>query len=229
MATVATPTMTTEELLALPDDGMERWLIAGALRERPMTVRNRFHSRALICVGTELELCLRQQPAPRGQVLGGEAGVRLSRDPDTTVGIDLVYVSAEVVVRQTDETMLIDGVPTLAVEILLPDDTIEEIHEKITVYLSAGVPFVWVVNVYDRTVTVYRPDAEPELLNVRQELSGEPHLPGFRVPVYPTAQSRSLNLRVKSRLSATLRALRCERYSVLSNGPCTFRSLRVMM
>jgi hypothetical protein len=32
-------------------------------------------------------------------------------------------------------------------------------------------------------VTVYRPGTEPELFNVRQELSGEPHLPGFRVPV----------------------------------------------
>ena len=81
------------------------------------------------------------------------------------------------------ETTLIDGVPTLAVEILSPSDTIEEIHEKITVYQAAGVALVWVLHPYDRTVTVYRPDAEPDLLNVREELSGEPHLPGFRVPV----------------------------------------------
>jgi hypothetical protein len=32
-------------------------------------------------------------------------------------------------------------------------------------------------------VTVHRPGAEPELFNVRQEISAEPHLPGFRVPV----------------------------------------------
>ena len=37
--------MTTEELLAIPEDGTDRWLIAGELRERPMTRRNRFHSR----------------------------------------------------------------------------------------------------------------------------------------------------------------------------------------
>lgn len=186
MATVAIP-MTTEELLAMPDDGIERWLIDGELREfsreHPMTVRNRFHSRAMICVGTELELWGRQQQTPRGQVLGGEVGVRLRRDPDTTVGVDVVYVSAEVVVRQTDETTLIDGVPTLAVEILSPKNTVEEITDKITVYKSAGVPLVWVLNPYDRTVTVYRPGAEPEPLNALAELSGEPHLPGFRVPV----------------------------------------------
>jgi Uma2 family endonuclease len=182
MATVAAA-MTTEELLALPDDGMERWLIAGELRERPMTVRNRFHSRAMIRVGKFLDNWLDQQPSPRGQVLGGEVGVRLRRDPDTTVGVDVVYVSADVLVRQTQKPPLIEGVPTLAVEILLPKDTFKEIHEKITVYQSAGVPLVWVVHPYDRTVTVYRRDAELELFNVGQELSGEPHLPGFRVPV----------------------------------------------
>ncbi|MGH7221892.1 MAG: Uma2 family endonuclease, partial [Gemmataceae bacterium] len=149
----------------------------------PMTVRNRFHSRTMIRVGKFLDNWLDEQPAPRGQVLGGEVGVRLQRDPDTTVGVDVVYVSADVIVRQTRETTLIDGVPTLAVEILLPKDTYKEIHEKITVYHSAGVPLVWVLHPYDRTVTVYRPDAEPDPLNVREELSGEPHLPGFRVPV----------------------------------------------
>ena len=182
MATVSAP-MTAEELLAMPEDGMERWLIAGELRERPMTVRNRFHSRTMIRVGKFLDNWLDEQPLPRGQVLGGEAGVRLSHDPETMVGVDVVYVSAEVLIRQTRETTLIDGVPTLAVEILSPSDTIEEIHEKITVYQAAGVPLVWVLHPYDRTVTVYRPDAEPDLLNVREELSGEPHLPGFRVPV----------------------------------------------
>lgn len=34
-----------------------------------------------------------------------------------------------------------------------------------------------------RAVTIYRPDAEPQLVNASQELSGEPHLPGFRVAV----------------------------------------------
>src|SRR5579859_946417 len=111
--------MTTEELLALPEDGTERWLIAGQLREHrpdagkpsPCRPRDRFHSRAMIRVGKFLDNWLDEQPPPRGQVLGGEAGVRLSRDPETTVGIDVVYISSEVVVHQTEETTLIDGVP----------------------------------------------------------------------------------------------------------------------
>jgi Uma2 family endonuclease len=182
MAT-ATTLMTTEEMLALPDDGMERWLIRGELREKPMTVRNRFHSRTLIRVGAQLEAWLEQQPEPRGQVLGGEAGVRLQRTPDSTVGVDVAYVSAEVMARQTDETTLIDGVPVLAVEILSPSDTMEEIDEKVDSYLAAGVALIWVMHAHKRTVTVYRPDTPPQMFNENQELTGEPHLPGFRAEV----------------------------------------------
>jgi Uma2 family endonuclease len=182
MATVAT-SISTAELLALPENGMDRWLIGGEMREKPMTLRNRFHSRILACGCTELEIWNRQQPLPRGQVLGGEAGVRLIRDPDTTFGIDIIYVSPEVLVLQTDETTLIDGVPVLAIEILSPNDRLEDIHEKIDALLAAGVQLVWIIDPYDRTVRVYRPGGEPELFNARQQLTGEPHLPGFNVPV----------------------------------------------
>ncbi len=148
-----------------------------------MTVRNRFHSAVLAFVCAELIHWLRHQPPPRGQVLGGEAGVRVLRDPDTTVGIDVVYVSSEVVVRQTDDTTLIDGVPTLAVEILSPNDTVEDINDKLALYRRAGVPLVWLIDPYDQTVTVYAAGNRPMLFNIDQELSAEPHLPGMRVPV----------------------------------------------
>jgi Uma2 family endonuclease len=182
MATAAAPPMTTEEMLALPDDGVERWLINGELREKPMTKRNRFHNRVMVRVAYLLEVWLERQPLPRGEVLCGEAGVRLRHNPDTTVGVDVVYVSPEVVARQAADTTLIDGAPVLAVEILAPSDTQEEVHEKIESYLDAGVAVVWVIDPYLRTITIIRPEGEPELVNVRQELSAEPHLPGFRVP-----------------------------------------------
>ena len=182
MASVVTP-MTTEELLALPEDGVRRWLIDGELRESPMTVRNRFHSQVLIRVGQCLANWLDQQPAPRGQILGGEAGVRISHNPETTVGIDVGYISREVLDRQTDATTLIDGVPTLIVEILSPSATQEEIDEKIAIYRRAKVPVVWLIDTSDQTVVVYRPKARPRMFNADDELSGEPELPEFSVPV----------------------------------------------
>ena len=182
MASVVT-SMTTEELLAIPEDGVRRWLIDGELRESPRTVRNRFHSRVLIRVGQYLANWLDQQPAPRGQILGGEAGVRILHDPDTTVGIDVVYVSSEVIVTQTDETTLIDGVPTLVVEIQSPSDTFQAMHDKLAVYRRAKVPVVWILDPYDQTVMVHRHRAKPRSYNTDEELPGEPELPGFSVAV----------------------------------------------
>jgi Uma2 family endonuclease len=175
--------MTTEEMLALPENGVERWLVRGQLREKPMTVRNGAHSRIMVRLSCFLVKWLVQQPKPRGSVYCGEVGVRLQRDPDKTVGVDVTYVSADTVARQTDATTLIEGAPVLAVEILSPNHTQEEINEKIDDYLSAGVPVVWIIDPHHRTVKIFQPAEEPALVNIRQELSGEPHLPCFHVAV----------------------------------------------
>lgn len=182
MSSVST-LMTTEEMLALPENGMERDLIRGELREKPVTVRNRFHSTAESKIVGFLTLWELQKTQSLGRICSGEAGCILQRNPDTTVGIDVAYFSAETVARQTDATTLFDGAPLLAVEILSPTDQMEEIEEKIDEYLAVGVPLVWIVNLKRRTVTVYRPDAKPQLFNDTQELSGDPHLLGLRVPV----------------------------------------------
>jgi Uma2 family endonuclease len=184
MSTMTQPVLvTTEELLALPDDGMERWLIRGELREKPMTKRNRWHARVEARIAHLLLSWLEQQPEPRGEVLSGEAGIRLRRNPDTTFGIDVIYVSAELAARNPADTTLIDGPPVLAVEVLSPSDTEEEINEKVEELLQGGVALVWLVDTHFETVQVFRPGAPPEMFNVRQELSAEPHLPGFRVRV----------------------------------------------
>jgi Uma2 family endonuclease len=182
-APVAERLMTVEELLALPDDGVERWLIRGQLREKPMTRRDRWHAALEARISQLLGNWLDQQPAPRGNVLAGEVGCRLRRTPESAVGIDVVYISAESAAQKLQETNLVDGPPVLAVEILSPNDQDEEVKEKLQEYLAAGVALVWVVDPVFQTVTVYRPDAPPAMVNVTEQLSGESHLPGFTVPV----------------------------------------------
>lgn len=187
-ATTSPPKVwTTEDLLAMPDDGVERWIIKGQLREKPpefpgvkMTVRNRHHSEALSFIAATVVIWLRTQPHPRGSVYSGEAGVRLRSPVETAVGIDIAYASADVVAAQSDDrTTLLDGVPTLAIEILSPSDTQEEIEEKIDEYLDAGVPLVWTVNTHRRTVTVHQPGHEPKLYSRSDHLPEHPSMPGF--------------------------------------------------
>jgi Uma2 family endonuclease len=182
-AVIAKPLMTAEELLALPEDGVDRWLIRGQLREKSMTRRNRFHARIEAKIAFLLNEWLEQQPHPRGEVLSGEAGVFLRRNPDTLVGIDVVYIPPQLAAAQTDQTSMIEGAPTLAVEVLSPSDQEEETNEKIQAYLSNGVALIWLVDPHFETVTVYETSQPPILCNIRQTLSADPHLPGFRVPV----------------------------------------------
>jgi Uma2 family endonuclease len=175
--------MTAEDLLLLPDDGVERWLNQGQLREKPLTYRNRWHSQIEATIVYLLKVWLEKQSRPRGTILCGEAGCRLRRNPDSVVGVDVMYVSAEVAAQQPDNTTIIEGIPVLVVEILSPSDKQEEIDEKVDLYRAAGVPLIWVVDPHDATVLVYRPQAEPMLFNRTQELSGDPQLPGLRITV----------------------------------------------
>ena len=176
---------TTADLLAIPDDGIERWLIDGRIVEVGMTIRNKHHTRVESRVSHCLVQWLDAQPEPRGSVHAGEAGVQLRTDPDLTVGIDVVYLSPEVAAHNEsdDGPTILVGVPTLAVEILSPSDTIENIQGRIATFRGAGIPVLWFINPYQRTVSVIRPGRAPVVLNDEQQLDGGPELPGFSVPV----------------------------------------------
>jgi Uma2 family endonuclease len=175
--------MTAEELLALPDDGIDRELIRGELREYPMTMRSAPHCLAMTNLAGLLRNRLRQQSEPRGRLYTSDIRVRVDRDPDTFVGIDLATISADLALQTAADALFIDGIPVLAIEILSPSDIALGIREKTNAYLGAGVPLVWEVDPFSKVVAVYRPGSPPEHFNVTQDLTAEPHLPGFRVPV----------------------------------------------
>jgi Uma2 family endonuclease len=60
---------------------------------------------------------------------------------------------------------------------------VADINEKIDLYLGSGVLLVWVIDPYRRTVMSCRPGAEPVFYTESQEITAEPHLPGFRAEV----------------------------------------------
>jgi Uma2 family endonuclease len=175
--------VTVEELLALPETGTDRELIRGELKEKPTTSRNRFNARAVTRIAYGLERWLEQTSMPRGQVHSGEVGCILRRDPDTVVGIDVAYFSADVMARQSDDSTLVEGSPVLAVEVLSPSDSTERIRDKVLEYLAAGVALVWIVDPYFHTVTVHRSGARPEMFNDEESLSGGSALPGLELAV----------------------------------------------
>ncbi len=176
-------TMTLEEFEALPDDGMERELIRGELRERPMTMRNQHHSTSMAEMTHALLAWAKSMPKPWGKVVNGEAGFVIRRSPLTSVGIDVAYLSPERSAKTSDDSTFFEGAPNVAVEILSPSDSQADISAKIREYLACGVELVLVLDPIFRTVVARRPGRPPEMSTVGQDLTAEDVLPGFRVPV----------------------------------------------
>lgn len=75
------------------------------------------------------------------------------------------------------------GSPDLAVEILSPSNTIEEIHDKIVEYFENDTRLVWVIHPDEKYVLVYHTPEPDRFLRPQDQLDGEAIVPGFSVAV----------------------------------------------
>jgi len=73
--------------------------------------------------------------------------------------------------------------PDLAVEILSPSNTRNEMARKLDEYFRAGVRLVWYVDPKAREVRVYESPEAPAVLTAGHVLDGGAVLPGFRLPL----------------------------------------------
>lgn len=188
MATASTKPATLEHFLraeAEAPEGTRLALIDGEIVEwgANLTTRGSWHSFAMARLCQLLANWLDQPTTPIGTIGSGEVRCRLNREPEKIVGIDAgVWLGAEFVEPPTDPP-LYDAPPVLAVEILSPSDTNENVWEKLHTYLDAEVQRVWLVDPELKIVTVHRPDSEPVLFNVKQTIADDPVLPGLTLAV----------------------------------------------
>ena len=75
------------------------------------------------------------------------------------------------------------GAPDLAVEIISPSNTFNEIHTKIVEYFDSGSKLVWVIHPDEESVLVYHKPQPDKLLQRSDSLDGETIIPGFTVPL----------------------------------------------
>jgi Uma2 family endonuclease len=74
-------------------------------------------------------------------------------------------------------------VPDLAVEIVSPSNTAEEVLDKMREYFRAGSKVVWVVWSNAEEVYVYTSPTDIRVLTRSDTLEGDPVVPGFRLPL----------------------------------------------
>ena len=69
--------------------------------------------------------------------------------------------------------------PEFVIELRSPDDRIRPLREKMEEYIQNGVQLGWLIDPKERTVTIYRPGQQPEVLNAPSEVRGEGPIDGF--------------------------------------------------
>jgi Uma2 family endonuclease len=177
--TLITRTMTADELWRMPSGDMRHELVNGELRT--MAPAGFGHGIIEVRIGARLSNFV--EPRQLGFVVSADTGFVLRKNPDTVRAPDCAFVQASRVPPGQPTLKFFEGAPDLAVEVVSPSDTVEELEEKIADYLNAGCQMVWVIHPKTKTITIHRPGAQPMVLRENDFLDGHDILPGFRCSV----------------------------------------------
>jgi Uma2 family endonuclease len=178
MTMIAQKPLTAEEFWALPEGEGKRELVRGEVVEW-MPVGG-IHGEVV----SELLSRLRNwaKSGKHGYV-ATEVGYVVRRNPDGVRAADVSFVRQ----ARIPETGIPEGYwhlePDLAVEVVSPTETAQEVWEKVSDYLTAGTPLVWVVYPRSRHVMVYTPDGLARTLQGDDVLEHSEVMPGFSVTV----------------------------------------------
>lgn len=172
-------TMTADELFLMPENGFLYDLVKGELRKMvpPGSEHGAITARLTIALGYYIEA------NDLGVVFGAETGFKLASNPDTVLAPDFAFVSNERIPLTGIPVGYWNGAPDLAVEVVSPGNTRRELEEKLSEYLAAGVRLIWIINPKQRTIVIYRANAETQTLTEQDILDGVDVVPGFQYSV----------------------------------------------
>jgi Uma2 family endonuclease len=182
MSATATPParITPDDLLRMPDGGKGFELVNGELRELNVSKES---SRTAGQIYFRLEAY--SQAGHPAWVFPEGTSFRCFPDDATRVRrADTALIALD---RMPPTTYRGEGhcstVPDLVVEVVSPNDTADEVAEKIEEWLAAGVKLLWEVYPNTRTVRAHRPDTPITPFRAADTLTAPDLLPGFSCPV----------------------------------------------
>jgi Uma2 family endonuclease len=112
-----------------------------------------------------------------------EVGVVMSRNPDTVLVPDAVFIANRSLPIRTSPEGYLETPPDIAVEVRSKNDSLRGLHRKAEKYLHAGVRVVWILDPGTKTITVFAKDAAPVQLGETGTLTAGEIIPGFSVRV----------------------------------------------
>jgi Uma2 family endonuclease len=169
---------TPEDLLAMPD-GKRYELVNGRLVERNRGAESSW-------VGTRLTSRLDRfcEDHNLGIVWAADNGYQcFAHAPGLVRRPDVSFVKKGRLSGDIAPKGWVKIAPDLAVEVVSPNDTAEDLEEKLDDYRTAGVPLIWVIYPELRKVRIIRLGGPVGELREHDVLSGEDVIPGFRCPL----------------------------------------------
>jgi Uma2 family endonuclease len=170
--------VTPEEFLNLPDS-IAYELVDGRLLER--NVGTESSEIAAIIIGL-LQMFMRSNRL--GRVFTSETSYRCFSDAPTKLRrADVSFIRFDRLPNRRAPKGYCPVAPDLAVEVISPNDTAEEVDKKVLEWLGAGVGLVWVASPGTQSVRIHRPRGSDlglvSLLMADDMITGEDVLPGF--------------------------------------------------
>ncbi len=169
---------TDEEFMALPKDGGRYELVDGDL----VTMSNSGleHGEIGLLLGGRLIFYVREQKL--GSAFDSSTGFRMKSGNIRSPDVGFVAKERLQGLKRPPKGFF-DGAPDLAVEVLSPSNTLEEMHNKIVEYFENGTRLVWVINPQEYYVLIYHAPNPDVFLRVGDRLDGEDIVPGFSLPI----------------------------------------------
>jgi Uma2 family endonuclease len=157
----------------------EPYLIRGNWHARPLPTHSPVLAAPAFALARHLDAWLPAQHESAFEVFS-DGWFQLRSFPPSLIRLPLAVVRGKL---PTLETNWVPSMPEVAVDVILGKDRHGDLTDRVRECLACGVQLVWVLEPRHRTVTVFRPGAEPELFNRTHTLSADPVLPGFSCPV----------------------------------------------
>ena len=178
-ATVESKKVWTEaELGALPEDGYLHEVVHGEL---VMSPENSFYH-GDICADLVMALRSFAKANKLGAVWDSSTGFwmknRNCRAPDVSF-----VCKARLKGLRRSTASFFQGAPDLAVEILSPTNTRQEIDERLKDFFSSGTQIAWIIDPAMERVEICQSLTNRALLSAGGSLDGQHLLPGFKYPV----------------------------------------------
>lgn len=170
--------MEPEELLRVPD-GDRYELIDGRPKEKDVGAKSDEIGGLVV---TQFNNFIR--PRKLGRAYASQTGFQCFPNRPKLVRMpDAAFVAADRLPAEGSPDGYVTVAPDIAVEVVSPNETYEEVEAKVAEYRSAGVKLVWVISPHSKTVLIRRLDGTCAEVGEAGTLSGEDVLPGFSCAV----------------------------------------------